>query len=79
MVVAYVFLTVKRGGENTVADEMGKMDGVLDISLLYGEYDVIAKVEKPTMEELQRFLVKNVRKIDGVDKTSTMIATDEKQ
>ena len=79
MVVAYVFLTVKRGGENTVADVLGAMEGVRDVALLYGEYDVIAKIERPTMEELQKFLVKDVRKIEGVDKTSTMIATDEKQ
>ncbi|HDQ59567.1 MAG TPA: Lrp/AsnC family transcriptional regulator [Candidatus Woesearchaeota archaeon] len=79
MVVAYVFLTVKRGGENTVANMLSKMEDVRDVAELYGEYDVIAKIEKPSMEELQKFLVRDIRKINGVDKTSTMIATDEKQ
>ena len=79
MVVAYLFITVKRGGEHTVFETLSKMDGVKDVALLYGEYDIIAKVEKPTMEDLQKFLVKDVRKIDGVDKTSTMITTEEKQ
>lgn len=73
-IVAYVFLTLKKGGENNVAEIIRKMDGVLDVAQLYGEYDIIAKVEKESMEDLQQFLIKNIRNIKEVEKTSTMIA-----
>jgi len=74
MIVAYVFLTLKKGGENDVAEMIRRMDGVLDVAQLYGEYDIIAKVEKNSMEDLQQFLIKNIRNINEVERTSTMIA-----
>jgi DNA-binding Lrp family transcriptional regulator len=77
MVVAYVLLKVKRGGELSATDTIKTLKGVLDVSLLYGEYDAIIKVEKTNMEELQNFLVKKIRAIDGVDKTSTLITSNE--
>ncbi|MCD6576370.1 MAG: Lrp/AsnC ligand binding domain-containing protein [Nanoarchaeota archaeon] len=77
-VIAYVFLTVKKGGENNVAELLKKMEGVLDVAELYGEYDVIAKVKKESMEDLQKFLIKNIRSIKEVEQTSTMIAVSEK-
>lgn len=73
-VIAYIFLTVKKGGENNVAELLKKMEGVLDVAELYGEYDVIAKVEKESMEDLQKFLINNIRSIKEVEQTSTMIA-----
>ena len=73
-VIAYVFLTLKRGGETKVAELLNKMSGVKDVSELYGEYDLVAKVEKTSMEDLQKFLTKELRAITEVDTTSTMIA-----
>jgi DNA-binding Lrp family transcriptional regulator len=73
MVIAFVLIKVKRGGEVSVPEKIREMDGVIDVAQLYGEYDVIAKVEKTNMEALQNFLVKELRKVDGVDKTSTLI------
>ena len=75
-VIAYVFLSLKRGGETNVAQLMKEMEGVRDVSELYGEYDIIAKVEKGSMEELQKFLIKNIRPIEEVEQTSTMIAVN---
>ena len=73
-VIAYVLMTVKRGGEKDVAGLIRRMDGVKYVAELYGQYDIIAKVEKESMEDLQNFLVKNIRSIKEVDQTSTMIS-----
>ena len=74
MVVAYVLLIVKPGEESTVAEKLKKMEEVKDISVVYGEYDVVAKVESTDMESLQNFLIKKIRAMDEVERTSTMIA-----
>ncbi len=74
MVIAYVLLVAKPGEESTVAEKLNKMDEVKDLSLVYGEYDIVAKIEEKSMEALQNFLIKNVRAIDEVERTSTMIA-----
>ena len=63
MVKAYLFIVVKKGGESTVAEDIKKLDGVTDVSELYGEYDVIAKVEKKDMEDMPKFLKVNIRSV----------------
>lgn len=74
MVTAYVLLIVKPGEESKVSEKLLKLKEVKDVSVVYGEYDIVAKIEKPTMEELQNFLIKQVRAMDEVERTSTMIA-----
>ena len=74
MVTAYVLLIVKPGEESTVAEKLQKMPEVKDVSVVYGEYDVIAKIEKESMESLQDFLINKVRAMDEVERTSTMIS-----
>ena len=74
MVTAYVLLIVKPGEESKVSEKLNKLKEVKDVSVVYGEYDIVAKVEKPNMEELQNFLIKNIRAMDEVERTSTMIS-----
>ena len=74
MVVAYVLLIVKPGEESNVAEKLKKVEEIKDVSIVYGEYDVIAKVEMENMEGLQNFLIKNIRAMDEVERTSTMIS-----
>jgi DNA-binding Lrp family transcriptional regulator len=74
LVVAYVLLIVKPGEESKVADKLKSMKDVKDVSIVYGEYDIVAKVEKENMESLQNFLIKQIRALDEVERTSTMIS-----
>lgn len=74
MITAYVLLKVKRGGEETV-DQVKKLKGVIDFSLIYGEYDAVVKIQKENLEELQNMLVKDLRAIDGIGSTTTLICT----
>lgn len=73
MVVAYVFIIVKPGSraEVTSADFL-KSEGVKDVTEVYGEYDVVVKIQAKDIAELTK-IIKNFRKIDGVEKTTTMI------
>jgi DNA-binding Lrp family transcriptional regulator len=73
-VIAYILMTVKKGGENNTAEKIRRLDGVKYVAELYGMYDLIAKVEKDSMEDLQKFLVEKIRTINEIDQTSTMIA-----
>jgi DNA-binding Lrp family transcriptional regulator len=76
MVVAYVLLKLSRGGEVTIEKAVKKMSGVIDVATLYGEYDAILKIQKKSMEDLQSFLVKELRRVDGISQTSTLITNN---
>ncbi|MEM2914470.1 MAG: Lrp/AsnC ligand binding domain-containing protein, partial [Candidatus Bathyarchaeia archaeon] len=51
--------------------------GVLEASITYGEYDIIAKVSVPELHALEDFLSDQARKVPGVILTSTMIIAQE--
>lgn len=74
MVTAYILLIVKPGEESAVADKLRNMKEVKDVSVVYGEYDIIAKVEGKDMQGLQNFLIKHIRALDQIERTSTMIS-----
>lgn len=73
MIKAYILIVVQSGGEEKVKQSLGESEQVKDISIVYGEYDIIMKVEVPEMQDLQEFIIKNIRGIKEVDRTSTMI------
>ena len=74
MVVAYVLLIVKPGEESNVAEKLKAVKEIKDVSVVYGEYDIIAKIEMENMEGLQNFLIKEIRAMDEIERTSTMIS-----
>ncbi len=74
MVTAYLLILVKPGEETTVVEKLNKLDEVKMTDVVYGEYDVIAKIEVEDMSALQKFLIEKIRKIDEIERTSTMIA-----
>ena len=74
MINAYILIVVKSGAEEKVAKKLLADNRVKDTSIVYGEYDIIAKVETESMEDLQKFIIKNIRGITDVQRTSTMIS-----
>lgn len=76
-VVAYVLLTVTTASEKNVSKLLSNMKEVLEVSELYGEYDIIIKVELSSLPELDTFLTDKIRSIADVNLTSTMIVAYE--
>lgn len=46
MVIAYVLVNTLPGKELEVNSAISAVDGVVEVYTLFGEYDIIAKVEK---------------------------------
>ncbi|MEM3627437.1 MAG: Lrp/AsnC ligand binding domain-containing protein [Candidatus Bathyarchaeia archaeon] len=76
-VQAYILFKVNSGAEREVCKNLVKLDGVLEASITYGEYDIIAKVSVPELHALEDFLSDQARKVPGVILTSTMIIAQE--
>jgi len=75
MVQAYVLINTKPGKEKEVLEGIKKMDiKLLDSSLLYGEYDIIIKIDAEDIEKLRSIILDIIRKLDGVERTVTLIA-----
>ena len=72
-IVAYVILVVEVGREYEVLRKLLEMDVVSEAHVVYGEFDVITKLEVGNLEELEE-AVMNIRRIPGVIRSSTLIS-----
>lgn len=73
MIEAYVLLRVKPGLDRSVFSEVKKLEQVNDMDTVYGEYDLLVKVQVETMEDLDSFIFDTIRVVEGVEKSTTLI------
>jgi DNA-binding Lrp family transcriptional regulator len=79
MVLSYILITVNSNYESEVANELVKYEQVIDIHILFGQYDIIAKVKSDSEIALKTFILNKVRKIPNLTSTYTLIVADKNQ
>jgi len=52
MPLAFVLINAEIGSESEILKELRKMEHVKEAYLVYGVYDIVAKVEADTMDKL---------------------------
>jgi DNA-binding Lrp family transcriptional regulator len=77
MAKAYVLIDSEIGGESEVVEQLKAMKEVVEVSVVYGVYDVIVKLEAESMESLKELITSKVRHLNKVRSTMTMIAGPE--
>ena len=77
MPMAYVLITTETGAVDSVLVSLKKMDSVKETYMVYGVYDIIAEVRAETMEKLKEIVTWNMRSLDKVRSTLTMIVVED--
>ena len=70
---AYLLASFNPGTERDAFEDISQMEEIKEINLLFGEWDIIAKVEVENPGELELVVMDKIRKIPGIKLTSTMI------
>jgi DNA-binding Lrp family transcriptional regulator len=68
---AYVLIQAEVGQAAGVARQMREISGVVMAEDVTGPYDVIARIEAPSIDELGRLVVSQVQMIEGITRTLT--------
>jgi DNA-binding Lrp family transcriptional regulator len=68
---AYVLIQTDVGKSAQVAEEVGKIDGVIAAHNVTGNYDVIVLAEAGDLDELGRLVVNKIQLIHGITRTTT--------
>lgn len=76
-ILAYVLFKVSSGTEREVAQKLIEFPEVLQADIIFGEYDVVAKMSTKDLEMLENFVSEKVRNVPNVLVTSTMIISRE--
>lgn len=68
---AYVLIQTDIGKAAHVAAELDDIGGVTLSEAVTGPYDVIVRVEAPSMNDLGRMVVRDIQQIEGITRTIT--------
>lgn len=77
MPVAFVLINTEIGSEAEVLKKLKTVEGVQEAYAVYGVYDLIAKISANTMDRLKEIVTWNVRRLEKVRSTLTMIVVEE--
>ncbi|MGA2626810.1 MAG: Lrp/AsnC ligand binding domain-containing protein [Candidatus Bathyarchaeia archaeon] len=76
MPLAFVLINAEIGSEDEVLKELRKLSNVKESYVVYGVYDVVAKVEADSMDKLKEIVTWKIRRLDRVRSTLTMIVVE---
>jgi DNA-binding Lrp family transcriptional regulator len=73
---AFVLMNAELGSEESIINELQKIDLVKHVYQVYGVYDIVALVEGESMDKVKETITWNIRKLNGVKSTLTMIVME---
>jgi DNA-binding Lrp family transcriptional regulator len=79
MPIAFVLINTEIGSEEEVVKQIKKLPAVKEAYLVYGVYDIVAKVEAETMDKLKEIVSWNIRRLEKVRSTLTMLVMGGEQ
>lgn len=72
---AFVLCKLAPGKEQKAVQKIRAVPGVTDVYLTFGGWDVILSAEADTIDKLSGLIVSQIRGIDGVAGTETLVTT----
>jgi len=73
---AYVLINAEAGAESEVLEALKAIQEVKEAHMVYGVYDIIARIETKSMEELKNVVSWKIRRLDKVRSTITTICME---
>ncbi len=77
MASAFVLINTDTGSETSVMGNLKKVEGVVEVFMLYGTYAIVAKVNAETLDMLKEIVTRSLRSIERIKSTLTLMVSDE--
>lgn len=78
MPTAYVMVNFDLGieSEQKAINKLKNVPGVIDVSEVAGVYDIVVKITSDTLDSLKETITQDIRTIDIIRSTMTLIVTE---
>jgi len=73
MIKGYILIKLVPGLESNALSQIRATRGVTDVNIVFGQWDAIAITEAKSLFELAKIIVSEVRGIQGVQDTTTLV------
>ena len=75
MALGFVLISTEPGRDRDAYNELLKVPEIRDMMPLFGEFDLIAKIEADTFDDLGRIVTERIRSVAHVVNTRTLTGT----
>ena len=72
----FLMIVCKFGKKRLVSNRLMKFSEIKSINEVYGQYDIIVKIEANNPKEMEDFLQNKIRTIDDIDKIETAVIAE---
>ena len=76
MSLAWVLISCMPGREQDVYLQLLDIPSVSEVSVVFGELDLVARIDFESEKEMSTTLIEDMRHVDGILKTETLIAVE---
>ena len=76
MAVGYVLVNVSPGQEYDAFQSIRNIENVVDATLLFGDYEIIIKLEAETLGVIAKTVVDIIRQVPGVTGSKTLAGAE---
>jgi len=76
MTTAIILINTEVASEDEVLEELKKIEYVKEAYVVYGVYDIVAKVVTPNMDKLREVVTYYIRRLAKVRSTVTLIVVE---
>ena len=74
--LAWILISCEPGRERDVYLQLLDMPVVSEVSVVYGELDLVARIDFDSEKDMSRTLIEDMRHVEGIKKTETLIAVE---
>ncbi|MDG5777371.1 Lrp/AsnC ligand binding domain-containing protein [Haloarculaceae archaeon H-GB2-1] len=74
MVTAYIMIKAHTGDADRLKEDIAAIEGVVDVAIVAGDVDLIAKAQVDTPAEVKEIAANQIQGVDGVEDTQTYVA-----
>ena len=76
MATAYILINCELGSEELIIQQLKNIDYISEVSGTFGAYDILAKIESATVENLRETITWKIRKIEQIRSTLTLMGIE---
>ena len=76
MAVAYILINCELGSEESIIGQLKSINGIIEVHGTFGAYDILAKIESSTVEDLRETITWKIRKIEQIRSTLTLMGIE---
>ena len=77
LVTAIVLICTEVGSEDSVLEKLRKIDGVKEVSIVFGVYDLVVVITAVEINKLKEIVTCHVRTLDKITSTTTMLVVED--